>query len=236
MPYCRHCGAAIDASDTFCGKCGRTQATGEGLRDVGSGNIAEARVEETDVLISPTKIVVLSIISFGIYPFYWFYLTWKHYRDHTKSEAYPVWHAFAVNVPIYGLFRTHAHVRSYKELMEKARIATSLSPGLSVVLIAFVNVLGWLSGGISWNTEISMELAVVSTALTLLAIGASIGLVLQIQDNLNKYWQSTSGGKAVKSHITVGEVIVCLLGIIAWIFTIVSLAGWEPSYVGGNVL
>ena len=30
------------------------------------------------------------------YLFYWFYLTWRQYRDHTGDTAYPVWHALTL--------------------------------------------------------------------------------------------------------------------------------------------
>ena len=32
-------------------------------------------------------------VSAGLYLLYWFYLTWKHFRDSTDRDAYPVWHA-----------------------------------------------------------------------------------------------------------------------------------------------
>ena len=67
--------------------------------------------------LPPTRILLMAVLSYGLYLFYWFYLTWKQYRDHTGREAFPVWHALTLVVPIYGLFRTHAHVRSFKELM-----------------------------------------------------------------------------------------------------------------------
>lgn len=51
--------------------------------------------------ISMTRIILLVIASYGVYPIYWMYRTWKQYRDHTGAEAYPVWHALTQLVPNY---------------------------------------------------------------------------------------------------------------------------------------
>jgi hypothetical protein len=61
-------------------------------------------VREMDVLISPARVVLVSALSYGLYLVYWFYLTWKHYRDHTGREAYPVWHALSLSGTRMGFF------------------------------------------------------------------------------------------------------------------------------------
>lgn len=55
--------------------------------------------------ISAPRIYALSVVSFGLYLFYRLYRTWEQYRQHTGASVYPVWHALAMPVPIYGWFR-----------------------------------------------------------------------------------------------------------------------------------
>ena len=75
------------------------------------------------------------VLTYGLYLFYWFYLTWKQYRDHTGEEVFPVWHALTQFVPIYRWFRFYAHVRVYKDLMINAGVPSSLSPFWAVVVM-----------------------------------------------------------------------------------------------------
>lgn len=123
--YCAQCGQGLQAIDKFCGRCGA--ATGElPLRN----------------LIPSRRIALLTILSGGLYIFYWFYITWKQYHDHFKADddAYPIWHALALLVPVYGAFRTHAHMRAYKDAMLQRGVATAIAPWAAVVAVAFLQL------------------------------------------------------------------------------------------------
>lgn len=123
--YCSQCGQGLQASDRFCGSCGA--ATGDlPLRN----------------LIPIRRIALLTILSGGLYLFYWFYITWKQYHDYFKADdnAYPVWHALTLLVPVYGVFRAHAHMRAYKEAMLQRGVATTIAPWAAVVAMAFLQL------------------------------------------------------------------------------------------------
>ncbi len=228
MAYCRYCGAEVRSSDAFCFKCGKTleiqssipalSDRGEEISPVGAG-AADTQVRQMNVIIDPARIVVVGILSFGTYFFYWFYLTWKHYRNYTRTENYPVWHAFTLFVPIYFLFRIHAHIRSYKELMTKSGIASSLSPGLFVVLVLFSNLLSLISLGSSFWGSFFNGSSYGITGLDIAVIGLDIGILVWVQTNLNRYWRTIKDVHATNARIGVGEVIFILLGILAWLGT-----------------
>lgn len=123
--YCSQCGWELQAIDKFCSGCGA--ATGElPLRN----------------LISTRRIALLTVLSGGLYIFYWFYITWKQYHDHFKADdnAYPIWHALALLVPVYGVFRTRAHMRAYKEAMLGRGVAATIAPWAAVVAMAFLQL------------------------------------------------------------------------------------------------
>lgn len=123
--YCSQCGRELQANDNFCSGCG--EATGElPLRN----------------LISTRRIALLTVLSGGLYIFYWHYITWKQYHNHFKADnnAYPVWHALALLVPVYGAFRTRAHMRAYKEAMLQRGVATAIAPWAAVVAMAFLQL------------------------------------------------------------------------------------------------
>ena len=219
MAYCRYCGAEILSSDTFCNKCGRSlaiQSTDSVPSDAGTekvstiGTVSDAKVR-MDVIIDPARIIVLSILSFGLYFFYWFYLTWKHYRDYTRTENYPIWHALTLFVPIYYLFRAHAHIRSFKELMAEKSMPSNLRPGLFVVLVAISAILNTISWRIylydpSFNTII----------LDIFTIIFDIVILVWVQTNLNRFWRTIKDISVNNARIGVGEVIFVLFGIWSW--------------------
>ena len=99
------------------------------------------------VIVSGNRVVLASVLSGGLYLLYWFYITWKQLSRETENTHYPVWHALTLLVPIYGLFRMHAHVRLINELAFRHRIAETFGPSLAVVLLVLSNVLDWASIG-----------------------------------------------------------------------------------------
>lgn len=223
MPYCRRCGAEVQPLDTFCSACGnvlprpqspvQSETSSAPVTNV-TVTTAETQVREMNVFISPARIIAVSILSFGYYFFYWFYLTWKHYRDYTRTENYPVWHALTLFVPVYYLFRVHAHIRSFKELMVEAGIPSNLSPGFVVVLVLVSNLLSL----ISWRLFF-IEPSYGIIGLDIVVIGVDIGMLVWVQTNLNRYWGTIKDIHAINARIGVGEVIFILLGVLSWIGT-----------------
>ena len=119
---------------TFCSSCDGIQATANFCERCGV-----AIEKPLPYLMSVHRVVTMSLLSGGIYLLWWAYITWKHYRDHTGEEAYPVWHALTLLVP---RFRIHAHTRTFKELMMARQLTNSIRPGIAVVIILFVDCLG----------------------------------------------------------------------------------------------
>ena len=207
MPVCAICGTEIAPEASFCQACGHALRT----REVG-----------WNYRISPTRIMVMSVLSWSLYLFYWMYLSWKHYRDHTGEQVYPIWHSLTIGVPIYGFFRAHAHARSYKELMTLANIENTLDPGAVVkALVAF-----WVLGVIE-NTLIASETTQLVATGTLLIDILSVVIVawvlLHLQENINRYWYTVSNGVVQDARVGVGEVIFAIMGVFLWFDTFATL-------------
>ncbi|MCZ6615012.1 MAG: zinc ribbon domain-containing protein [Chloroflexi bacterium] len=210
MPYCTSCGTEVLAGARFCQSCGSALAT-----------LVLKRVE--GYRISPNRIVVMSILSWSLYLFYWMYLTWKHYRDHTGEVAYPVWHAMAVAVPIYGYFRVHAHARSFKELMTDAGVETTINPGRVVLWVIVYSVLSGIENWLPYSGGISQGVAFVITIIDIISVVIVIGILQHLQKNLNQYWDSVAGSPVASTRIGVGEVVLAVLGVLAWADTLAML-------------
>src|SRR4029450_11386855 len=90
----------------------------------------------------------LAMSTFGLYLFWWVFNTWRQIKRYDGDEGKrPVGHALAMIVPIYGLFRFHAHMRAIVEIVRALGGQTSLSPGMCVVLWIVVNVIYRVSDG-----------------------------------------------------------------------------------------
>ena len=198
--YCPHCGAAAQGDSLFCSSCGRPLVTGS----ESSGPVP--------YLISPTRIVLLSILSLGLYTVYWLYKTWKHYRDHTGAKAYPIWHGLTTFVPIYGSFRAHSHLRTFGELASAAGMAVHFVPGLAFGAM----LIGWLRLFAAEGSPVALLLLVVSLI-------AQIWMMLHAQPRINYYWDQVYGARLRGVGIGKGEIIVVIIGVFGWLGTLASL-------------
>ena len=214
MPFCPNCGTEVQAESSFCSCCGRPLGT------------VKPRVGDLRYRISPTRIVVMSVLSWSLHYFYWLYITWKHYRDHTGEEVFPVWHSLTQIVPIYGLFRLHAHARSFKELMTRAGVATTINTGWAVFAAIIFNGLGSIEVRLGFG-EITEGIAQVFTIIDIISVVIVAWLLLPLQGNINRYWDSVSGSTVPNARIGVGEVILAILGVFAWADSFATLLSAE---------
>ena len=55
--------------------------------------------------VSSLKLVVMCIVTFGIYEVYWFYKNWKLIKQRTASDIMPFWRAFFAVLFCYSCFK-----------------------------------------------------------------------------------------------------------------------------------
>ena len=216
---CTNCEQLNSDENNFCSSCGFNE-----FREVPAqlaGRLA-GRPEITPssaVRISIERVVLLTVLSSGLYLFYWFYLTWKQLASETGDEHRPVWHALTLFIPIYNLFRMHAHVRVIGELAERRNIQVSLSPVVAVILLFVGNALSFSSFGV--------DKYIVLIVMSIIAVMLTTVLVTSLQSDLNRYWEARWPNELSYARIGVGEIIFVVLGIIAWIFTFIPASTFE---------
>ena len=226
MAYCDQCGLEIAPGGVFCSGCGKRlgiESTGQqsiGQQDAGYEQAASVGLRYE---ISPQRILFMTIATSGFYLFYWYYLTWKQYRESSGAEVYPVWHALTLLVPIYNLLRTHAHMRVFPDQMKAAGLATTISVWWAVAAVGAIGVIGLSTIRPSLANEITQGTLLVIVVLEMGIIAIVAWLLLHVQLNLNCYWRHLSEGRLTSARIGVGEVIFAVVGLLSWLETLVTL-------------
>jgi hypothetical protein len=178
--------------------------------------------------IPPNRIIVMSVLTTGLYLFYWMYLTWRHYRDHTDAVAYPLWHALTLVVPVYQLFRMHAHMRVFQDLMQGRGVPSTLNPLLSVGLLLAVIALSLLGGTLVADLTAEPQMGQppptmdpgerIGYFVSSLARVVIIGWIMwHAQRNINRYWQHRIGVRLASAPFSLVEIGLVVLGLINWI-------------------
>ena len=193
-----------------------------GISGTASGGAAGCR-------ISPARIILMSVVSIGIYWLYWMYRTWKQFRDHTLERSasagqthYPVWHGLTQLVPVYGFFRFHAHVREYQALMRERGVADRLNLGTLTTIVVVSTLLSWIGGGIR-QEYLPDGVVLVGVILTVIAVVLSVTVMLTVQSNLNDYWTDVGGGLEQNARFGKGEIVCIILGVLLWLAVIAGI-------------
>ena len=207
---CPRCGTQVEQDALFCPGCGTPM----------TGPTPQSSAVPVPYLISPLRVVLLGVLSLGLYTPYWLYKTWKHYKEHTGENVFPVWHGLTAIVPVYGSFRAHAHLRIFGELAAAAGLALAFAPGLGFGAL----LVGWLRLIVAEGSPASYVLLAVS-------IIAQLWMILHAQPRINAYWLHQYGSRVVSMGLGKGEVVVTIIGVVGWLGILSggATAGLEPT-------
>lgn len=211
--FCERCGRPAGDHSRFCGFCGYELARSRRLRGASGRRYQH--------VLPQRRILLMTAASGSLYTYWWFYVTWRHYRDFTGAQVFPIWHALTLMVPIYGLFRMHAHLRTYRDLMDRAGVRSTLSPtwGVIAILASMVTM-----AGLGLLSLILPHGALPALASVGIPILIEARLIISVQENLNRFWEHVSDepsleyGTSLEPAIAPGEVLVTALGFMSLVW------------------
>ena len=163
------------------------------------------------ILIS--KLIILNILTLGIYHIYWTYRNWKYIKKYAKKGIRPGWRTVGLIVPIYNIWLIYDQFRSIIELANKKKVKTSWSAG---GLTALFVILAIITTRISWKLPEDYIFIFLEPILTSIAILP----LIPIQNYFNRYWDKVQKHN-LKSEFTTTEIILMTLGIIFWVLIII---------------
>ena len=174
--------------------------------------------------IPPNRIILLTVLSAGLYIFYWMYITWRHYREHTGETAYPIFHALCLMAPVYQFFRLHAHMRVYQELMDARGIPNTLRPLRAVGIYLGVVLLEMAAFRLVAEPTITGPQQIAYFAINVVQVVVLTWLIVQAQDNLNRFWQHRLGANlGTAPRLSAVEIALVILGILEWALLLIIL-------------
>ena len=89
------------------------------------------------------------------------------------------------------------------------------------------SVLAGVENSLLFSGEISQSAAFFITIIGILSVVVVIAVLQHLQNNLNNYWDSVAGPPVANARIGVGEVILAVIGVLAWMDTILALLSSE---------
>ncbi|HRH55428.1 MAG TPA: hypothetical protein PK609_01005 [Candidatus Paceibacterota bacterium] len=154
--------------------------------------------------VSLRRLILLSLISAGLYDLYWMYRNWKAIQKAEEREILPFWRAFFGIFYCYPLFR-HM-VRSFRAHNHEVLYSPTWLAVLWVVLV----ILGKLSTlpALGWFGYL---VAIVSYL--------SFVALIPLQKTVNEYAEHTLN-KELERKLSTGEFVIITLSALVWVFFI----------------
>ena len=150
--------------------------------------------------VSPVKLVVMSIATFGLYEFFWFYMNWQRIKRRGMSDISPFWRTF-FGFYCYLLFKT------VENTAERADVRVGFSPALMAA--------GWIVTSFLWDA---------SGPASFLAVTAVFFLV-PVQLAMNRVNEALDPGHDTNRRFTVWNICAIIVG-----GTTLALAVWTGSF------
>ena len=174
--------------------------------------------------ISPARIAVATVLSFGFYSIYWHYLTWKQMGRDSDGHR-PAWHAIGFVIPFASLVINHRHASLIRLRSAEAGNAPSIRPRVitGMVFAAGASLLAQILF-LNLNT-LDSELTELLIALSMDAFDTLMlmGIVLWSQRDLNAVWKTGPGELSRETRLGIGELAVLGIGGFFWFRSISCL-------------
>lgn len=135
---------------------------------------------------APWRLVLLSIITFGIYEIYWFYRNWEHLKIHKNLKISPGWRTAGLFVPIYNIVLIYRQFRDIRDFAIQSACETYTSPEWLTFGYIFLNGISFILALHEWRLKDSGGL-LATTIFGLFINLLTVWLLVIVQRTLNNF-------------------------------------------------
>lgn len=203
--FCYNCGTKIGKDGKFCHSCGKsisTAPTSEAAVVILPKTTGVTEIIDIEYYsVSISKLVTLSVLTFGLYQIFWFYKNWDAVKDGEKKKMSPLGRS------IFAIFYCQDLFKKVLQSAKKYNYPHSFSPGsLSlwyICLTIAINVVARFEDGA--YAFLWLPLSVLNV-IPLIPVQKAI--------NFNNEQNAINPGH--KKGFSGGEVAIIILGLI-WV-------------------
>lgn len=172
--------------------------------------------------LAPGYLVLLTVLSYGLYSIYWFYQNWKHLEAIQGRRLRPALRTVGLLIPLVDIFLM---AQQWKQIHTITRDQKTFFP-LAWTLLGYLLVC-YLYGAYAILLTISYFTDTPPTGADLaggmyvdLIVFTLLGLLMTIpQRALNSYWSHHESTSTSSTHLTSGQIAWITLGGLAWAIT-----------------
>lgn len=197
--FCSNCGGKIEPGHTYCSKC-ENKATNSSSESENNKVNRHKSPESSDgfYAVSNTKLVMLSVLTFGLYEVYWSYKQWQFVKKEKDLKVTPWARGLFCTLYAYSLFK---HIFG---LAKEAGDKSSPSAGWLAIAYFILVSMSRLSG---WGWIISF---------------GSVLTLIPAQNRINLLWSKKHPDETTVTSFSWKEVIVMIIGSIILLLTLLG--------------
>jgi hypothetical protein len=154
--------------------------------------------------VTPLKMVLLYVATFGIYSTYWLYRQWKAVREQTRENISPFWRAI---FDIFFVGRLFTHLRAHTV---DAGVAARGSTGALVALFIIAEILGRIGSRMESN-------------VVWLVGFVAVAPIVVLQREINESLERTSPGFDRNAGYGAGTIVLLVLGLGLWALILIGI-------------
>lgn len=166
-------------------------------------------------------LLLLSVLTSGLYELYWFYKNWRHLKLHRNLCISPGWRTAGLLVPILNFFLIYRQFRDIKSFALELGSETYYSPGKVALGYTFLSVASLaISLYSAQSTNHSVLLGFTLICFTV-ALAATL-LLMVIQKILNACWATAQPHLPLRTNFSRGEILLLVIGGIVTILLLLE--------------
>lgn len=148
-------------------------------------------------------LVLLSVVTFGLYEFLWFYRNWRDLTVRAGLAPAAGWRTVGLLVPFLNIFLVYHQLRLIRDVIGEAGVEIPFTPGTLTAMFF-----------------LTAAIANVST-VWIVSLFTIVPLI-PVQECLNRYWRLEQPHAEMREQLTPAEFALAVVGAL---LTAVAVAG-----------